>query len=282
MLAAFQKHREKYLTQQADREEQQARAALKRKTGQSEAQVELVEDGPGAGEGEGAGQGEEPVGAPVSAPVQPSEVSAPGGLKPVVPHIPEKESSVTTYDDEGKPKKSEGATPVLNGGFTERYSWTQTLSEVTVNVPLQKGVAAKMLRVEIGSTKVVVGLKGAAPIIEGEWPFRVKADETVWTVESGAEGRFLQITVEKMEGMKWWECAVQGDAKIDTSKIEPENSKLSDLDPDTRSTVEKMMLNQQRKAQGLPSLEDEQKNEMLAKFMKAHPEMDFSKAKISG
>ena len=36
--------------------------------------------------------------------------------------------------------------------------------------------------------------------------------------------------------MKWWECAIDGDEKIDTSKIEPENSKISDLDPETRST----------------------------------------------
>lgn len=46
----------------------------------------------------------------------------------------------------------------------------------------------------------------------------------------------INIAFEKFDSMKWWECAIKGDPNVDTQKINPEPSKLSDLDPEMRKT----------------------------------------------
>lgn len=73
----------------------------------------------------------------------------------------------------------------------------------------------------------------------------------------------LSIQLEKVNKMEWWKSVVVGHSEIDTTKIVPENSKLSDLDPETRAMVEKMMYEQQVKMAGGQAKADQKNIEML-------------------
>lgn len=135
-----------------------------------------------------------------------------------------------------------------------------------------------MIDVEIKNKHLRVGLKGQEPIVDGPLPKRVIVDDSFWTLE---DNRDIAINLQKDNKMEWWKCLMEGDAEIDTSKVQPENSKLGDLDGETRQTVEKMMYDQRQKAAGKPTSDEEMKQNQLKKFMDAHPEMDFSNAKFS-
>ncbi|KAH8972161.1 hypothetical protein BDL97_02G181000 [Sphagnum fallax] len=164
-----------------------------------------------------------------------------------------------------------------NGLDGEKYSWTQTLSEVTVYVHMPLETKSKTVFCEIKKKHLMAGIKGQAPLVEGELSATVKPNDCFWSLE---DGRTVSVLLTKCNQMEWWKNVIVGDPEINTSKVEPENSKLSDLDSDTRSTVEKMMYDQRQKAMGLPTSDEKEKHDVLKNFMSQHPEMDFSKTKI--
>ncbi|KAJ3563439.1 hypothetical protein NP233_g8937 [Leucocoprinus birnbaumii] len=157
------------------------------------------------------------------------------------------------------------------------YQWRQELGEVEISVPVPPGTRGKELSVIIQKKKIHVGLKGKEPILAGELCKEVKVDESNWTLQ---DQKIVLITLEKVNKQTWWENVVTHHPKIDTSKIEPPNSKLSDLDSETRGMVEKMMFDNQQKQLGKPTSDEMKKAEMLKKFQAQHPELDLSGANI--
>ncbi|CAI9768156.1 unnamed protein product [Fraxinus pennsylvanica] len=175
-------------------------------------------------------------------------------------------------------KKGPRAPNKGNGLDMDNYSWGQSLQEVNITVPVPPGTKSRFITCEIKKNYLKVGLKGQSPAIDGELFQPVKVEDCFWSLE---DQKSISVLLTKQNQMEWWKYLVKGEPEIDTQKVEPENSKLSDLDPETRTTVEKMMFDQRQKSMGLPTSDEMQKQEILKKFMAEHPEMDFSKAKIN-
>ena len=95
----------------------------------------------------------------------------------------EKKEGEDEDDDEGSGEK-----PIGNGGITDKYTWTQTLQELTVVITheqlgLAKGaVKSKALDIDIKKKTMKVGVKGQEPLISGDMHQAVKLENTMWTI----------------------------------------------------------------------------------------------------
>jgi hypothetical protein len=79
------------------------------------------------------------------------------------------------------------------------------------------------------------------------------------------------ISRKSIRWREWWPHVLTHHPKIDTSKINPENSKLSDLDGEMRAMVQKMMWHQRQKELGKPTSDEQQKIDLLKRFQAQHP-----------
>jgi len=169
--------------------------------------------------------------------------------------------------------------PNVGGGSqTDRYVWTQSLQEIDARVYLPEGTRAKDLNVVIKSTHITVGLKGQQPIIDDDLEKPIKTGDLFWSVE---DNKLLIITMTKVNQIEWWPRFLKSEDEIATRKVQPEASRIDELDDESQTVVRKMRFDQDQKEKGLPSSDDLQKHDLLRSFMDKHPEMDFSKAKFS-
>jgi hypothetical protein len=125
-----------------------------------------------------------------------------------------------------KPPSEGGASPDKNNGsHGVGYTWGQTLNELQVWVVVAKGTTARDISCDIAPTSLSVKVRRTSAAASAPprtntvfhsaqlWR-RVKADESLWTLEEG----LLTVTLVKVES-GWWRCVtdLEGHPKIDSS-----------------------------------------------------------------
>lgn len=96
----------------------------------------------------------------------------------------------------------------------------------------------------------------------------ISLPSSIFTITKGKNLRLFS----QVNKMQWWAHVVTCDPEISTKKVNPEPSKLSDLDGETRGLVEKMMYDQRQKELGLPTSDEQKKQDVIKKYGIEHHE----------
>lgn len=150
-----------------------------------------------------------------------------------------------------------------NGDSTEKYDWSQNISEVTMQIPIPEGTTAKQMDIKISAKHLFVKLKSSdTPIIDGDLQEKVKIDDSFWSIE---DKKFINITFEKAyEAI--WKTVIVGDKEIDPKTVD-NSKKIEEFDLETQGHLQKVLYEQERKKMGLPTTEEEQQQKLMAEIM---------------
>lgn len=143
--------------------------------------------------------------------------------------------------------------------MTKNYKWSQSITDVTVQLTLDKPTRSKELNVELKYDKISIRRKeNNSIIIEGNFYDNVKVDDSAWNIE---DGRAIILNLEKAQE-NIWKSVIKGDEEIDATKVD--NTKnLDEFDDETQGALRKIIYEQNRKAQGLPTTEEEKQQDIL-------------------
>jgi len=133
-----------------------------------------------------------------------------------------------------------------NGAVTDKYHWSQTIYEVTLEVEVEKDAKAKDVQVDITATRLSIKCKGETQL-EGKLHEKVTTDQCVWHLDDNK----VVMSLEKQR-QTWWKCVLEGDEEIDTTKVESTRT-MDEYDGETQGAIRKIMFDQCQKAKGQPT-----------------------------
>lgn len=162
-----------------------------------------------------------------------------------------------------------------NGAATEKYKWSQDLSDITLQLDLPKGTKSKEINVKFETKHIKVVVKNEV-ILEGDLSETIHRENSYWNIDEGS----LVITLEKSKDCVW-KSIIKGDAEIDPKTVDT-SRRVDEYDDETQTGIRKVMYEHERKLKGLPTSEEEKAQNALMEMWKKSPYKDepFDMSKI--
>eukprot|EP00927_Polykrikos_kofoidii_P061186 TRINITY_DN56052_c0_g1_i1.p1 TRINITY_DN56052_c0_g1~~TRINITY_DN56052_c0_g1_i1.p1 ORF type:complete len:370 (-),score=75.03 TRINITY_DN56052_c0_g1_i1:150-1259(-) len=133
-----------------------------------------------------------------------------------------------------------------NGAVTDKYHWSQSIADVTIEVEVEKDTKAKDIKVDLTATRLSIKCKGQT-VLEGKLHEKVNFEDSIWHMDDNK----VILCAEKQR-QTWWKCVLEGDEEIDTTKVESTRA-MESFDGETQGAIRKIMFDQHQKAMGKPS-----------------------------
>ena len=172
-------------------------------------------------------------------------------------------------------RSSNNISSIKNNGYTidNLYSWTQTLSDVTISISLPTGMKKSDIKIQIKPTFLSIQL-GPKVILQGKLYEKILGEDSTWLID----GNVVQVFLYKENSMKWWLNFVEGEPllNLDTD-ILSQTSNINDLPKELHPLISQVSEENRKKVE-----EKEQQTtnlHQLHSFMNSHPELDFSGVK---
>jgi len=86
--------------------------------------------------------------------------------------------------------------------------WSQTDSEVSVNIAVDASITTGKLKVKMESKRLAITVNGEE-ILDKELSGRIVVDDSYWSLEGSGENRMLIVTLAKKQAAKKWGCLLQ-------------------------------------------------------------------------
>jgi len=193
--------------------------------------------------------------------------AAPAAAAPPPPPATGSAAATTAAIEASHLNSAVAAESTYNGGKTDKYVWEQTITDVTITVPLPPGTRSKDISCSIRRGHVRLDVRGVPePVLDDDYPCddrnnqcvweQVKPEQSFWNFGDGK----VTIYLEK-ERESWWKSALHAHAEIDTTKVDSVK-RVEDYDGETQGAIRKIMFDQEQKRKGLPT-SDELKHEEL-------------------